>query len=456
MKKKSERRKLTAGMQRPARPIVMGAVMSLAAHAAVAVVLYRLPSPARAMRAEAPSYQVEVAPIGAPTGGAGASTRGRLPTNAEPVEAGGMRSAQNLDARDRGQGGDATGPERAILMLDRAHDILLFDSPLNNLAAAQQQRIRTARSRATLENRRATPNPNDDAFLASGDGRHAERRPVSATDATLGARVAPVASVQGGLPSVDRPGDVASPSTGAARTGGAATRFGGAAGASDGERGTDAASPGRGILQGRGSRASEAARVARGRPRVDRGPAATPATAQDSRIRDDEDTENLASEMMQSWVQSTAHTGPRRGAGVGGLGGGGTPGVGGGRQEGGRAASYGPGDGRYAALDTSDARYRRWFLASSRRVQDALRFPRARALAMDQGTTVFRIVVRRDGTLRGAPRLVRSSGFEDLDRAALAAIRSATPFAPLPDDLAPQLAQLSLSLPVEFSNPMVR
>jgi len=75
---------------------------------------------------------------------------------------------------------------------------------------------------------------------------------------------------------------------------------------------------------------------------------------------------------------------------------------------------------------------------------------------MDQGTTIYMLQVNRDGSLRGAPRLVRSSGYEDLDQAALAAIRAATPFSPVPDDLAPSLERIPIRMPVEFSNPMVR
>jgi TonB family protein len=159
---------------------------------------------------------------------------------------------------------------------------------------------------------------------------------------------------------------------------------------------------------------------------------------------------------MHSWVEATARTGAVPGPGRGGVAGGGTPGTGGGTREGGRATTYGPGDGRYGALDTRDARYRRWFLTQRRRVEDAVRFPRERALRMDQGTSIYSVVVRRDGTLASTPRLVRSSGFDDMDRAALGAIEAVTPFAPLPDDLAPGLSEVRVRLPVEFSNPMVR
>lgn len=424
-------------------------------HATVALFLVGLQEPsALAREAVAEPHLVAIEAAGE-TGETSAAKRGRAPADADRAVPGGSRVAQNIDARDRGQGGDVSGAAEGIRLLQRADGILLFDSPLNNLAAAQTQRIRTASDRATRERRRATPHPFDDAFLASGPGQHAERRPVSARDSAIGARVAPEASVEGAQPAPEQSGVAALDPRGAGTGDRAPSNARRASAASDVQSGAEA-SPGRGILAGAGSRHAEAARVAHGRPPVDEGPAATQAEERDPRVRDEDDAEVLARSMMQSWVEATARTAPRAGDGRGGVGGGGTPGSGGGRREGGRSATYGPGNGAYDALDTRDGRYRRWFLAQRRRVQDAVRFPQARALAMDQGTTIFTVEVRRDGTLRGAPRLVRSSGFDDLDHAALAAIEAATPFAPLPDDLAPELDLVRIRLPVEFSNPMVR
>lgn len=437
--------------------LVGGAALSLGIHGLVAWMLVALPSADELAAREATPLDgvVPFEARGMEEGTPGAARRGNAPTDADRAVPGGTRSAQNIDATDRGEGGDVLGAADAILLMHRADGVLLFDSPLNNVAAAQSQRIRTARDRATLERRRATPNPNDDVFLASGPGAHQERRPVSAIDSATGARVAPTASVAGAAPSEARPGSSASPdrASGAEPGSAGATR---ASAASAEERGTEQASPGRGILGGEGTQRSEAARVATARPSVDEGPAATQAEAESSRVRDQSDAELLARSMEQSWVEATARRGPRDGAGAGGVGGGGAPGSGGGRREGGRAAAYGPGDGDYDALDTSDPRYRRWFVGLRRRVYDALRFPRERALAMDQGVSVYRIVVRRDGTLVGEPEPLRPSGFPDIDQAALAAIHAAAPFAPLPDDIAPGQPQIRVRLPIELSNPMVR
>jgi protein TonB len=75
---------------------------------------------------------------------------------------------------------------------------------------------------------------------------------------------------------------------------------------------------------------------------------------------------------------------------------------------------------------------------------------------MDQGTSLVQIVLRRDGTLVRTPRLLRTSGMADLDRAALAAIERSAPFAPVPDALAPGRSTIEIRLPVEFWNPLVR
>jgi TonB family protein len=137
------------------------------------------------------------------------------------------------------------------------------------------------------------------------------------------------------------------------------------------------------------------------------------------------------------------------------VGGGGAPGVGGSRGEGGRARPDGPGGGAYASLDTRDARYHRWYLSLVRRVREHLEFPHARMVAMDQGLSVFRFVVRPDGQLVGRPTLVRSSGFSDFDAAARVAIERAAPFPPLPPELVEGVDRHTVRMTIEHSNPMV-
>ncbi|HEY8426919.1 MAG TPA: hypothetical protein VIL20_01035, partial [Sandaracinaceae bacterium] len=229
------------------------AALSLAIHALVALMLIRLPTsavvaPRKALGAA--SYQVELEAHAGREGTPGAPRRGDAPTGAARAVPGGDRSAQNIDAVDPGQRGDRHGDAEAILLMQRAEGVVLFDSPLNNLAAAQTQRIRTARDRATLERRRATPSPHDEVFLASGPGTHRERRPVSAVDAAEGARVAPAASAAGTAPSRERGG--------ATRAVHGARAAPAPAPASAEARGAEVASPGRGILGGEGVRRSEA------------------------------------------------------------------------------------------------------------------------------------------------------------------------------------------------------
>ncbi len=359
---------------------------------------------------------------------------------ASRAEAGGRRSAQNVDAPDRGEGGDDQGAAQFMWLVSGAHGALLHDSPHNAPGVSQVQRIRVARHRTSYEDRRATPNPDDQPFLASGSGPHPERRRLSPRDAADGARVAPTAALRGGQ--VDR----ASFSSDDRRTAlSPAAEHAGAA--SD--------SPGRGILGGRGARSSDAARVAFGRPAVDRGPAATLAQTP-GRPSDNVDAELLAGQLVQSVVDASQRSARTAGEGRGGVGGGGAPGSGGGRTEGGRASPFGPGSGRFAALDTSDTRYRRWYLDQRRRIEERLVFPRERSLARDQGTCVYRLRIRRDGSLASAPQRIRSTGFSDMDQSARRAIVGAAPFPALPSDLAPELDVLRLDMTIEFSNPMVQ
>jgi TonB family protein len=434
-------------MSRSARALLSGAAISLLLHLAIAVLLPSLGDVEAAQRAHRHARDLEIA-LEIDRSAAGDATRARSPGAAAPVTPGGADVAHNIDARDRGAGGDRTGARSVIVLLPRAEGITLQDSPMNAIERAQAQRIETARDRASAEDRRATPSPDDDPFLASGDGVHRERRPLAATDARVGARAAPIAS-SAGAPAAGA--DLATPSRDGLLPGAPSVGV-----ATVAPRGALLDSPGAGILEGRGVRASERARVALGRPTVDQARAATTTEERDPRTRDDVDAELLAARMVQSVVDATERRGTTPGDGRGGAIGEGATGIGGGAHEGGRARALGPGTGSWDALDTGDDRYLRWYVDARRRIERALVFPRARELAMDQGTSIFTIVVRRDGSLARAPRLLRSSGFSDLDGAALAAIRRTVPFDPIPEALAPGRSSIRVTIPIEFSNPMVR
>ncbi len=353
---------------------------------------------------------------------------------------GGADSPQNIDADDPGRGGDGIGASAVLLLLPTEAPLTLTDATWNATGTGQTQRIDTARDRASWEDRRATPSPRQDAFLASGSGIHRERRTLSRIDAAEGAERAPDASSAGGA-SADRDGEVTTiPRAGVAdRT----------------DPGATSDSPGVGIVAGRGERASEAAAVAFGRPDVDLGAAATTTEARD-RPRDAQRSELLATAPSQSLVEATQRSGPSEGSGRGGIAAPGPTGSGGGVHEGGHALARGTGPGPFAALDTSDSRYVHWLGALRRRVDQVLEFPRARQLAMDQGTSVFRLTVHRDGSVIGEPRLIRTSGHDDLDAAALTALHRALPLDPVPSDLFAGRSQLEVTVPIQFWNPMAR
>ena len=67
----------------------------------------------------------------------------------------------------------------------------------------------------------------------------------------------------------------------------------------------------------------------------------------------------------------------------------------------------------------------------------------------------FRVRFRRDGTLAARPLLSRSSGFDDLDRAAAEAIAAAH-FDPVPPELGVGRDEITVTLTSQWWNPMVR
>jgi TonB family protein len=94
-------------------------------------------------------------------------------------------------------------------------------------------------------------------------------------------------------------------------------------------------------------------------------------------------------------------------------------------------------------------RYERYELEIRQRVNRVLEFPKPLALRLEQGVTIVYFVVGTDGRVADGPRVVKSSGFEEFDSAAVRAVRRGAPFPPMP-------VMLPMSMSVIFDNPVIR
>jgi TonB family protein len=97
--------------------------------------------------------------------------------------------------------------------------------------------------------------------------------------------------------------------------------------------------------------------------------------------------------------------------------------------------------------------YSRYELEIRRRVHDAYAFPKDLALRMEQGETIVRFTVAPDGRLSGSAQVVKSSGFDGFDQAALDAVARALPSRPMPD--AGRARPLVFSVRFRAANPFV-
>ncbi|HUH04641.1 MAG TPA: TonB family protein [Kofleriaceae bacterium] len=89
------------------------------------------------------------------------------------------------------------------------------------------------------------------------------------------------------------------------------------------------------------------------------------------------------------------------------------------------------------------------------RVDRVIRFPRERALRLQQGLVVVRLVLRPDGRI-ATVEMARSSGYDDFDRELVRALRAAGPFGPVPARLLGTQRELTVLTPYDFKNPMIR
>lgn len=410
--------------------VVLALAVSSATHLAAVSVLDALP--AREVTYEASWVSEEDAPVRAdPPVASHALVPPPAPEHAPPPSIGAAPTAQNLDAPREG-GADDDGAREVITLVSRVDTMTLTSTVTNAAEANQIQRIRTARDRATPWQGRATPNPEEAPFLASGEGTRRERRTPDPRDAAEGARSPAPRSAAG-----ERAGGAQTTADWAAPTSRAGTTS---------AAGRETASAGAGVSLGSGRVVTTRADVAHARPALDRGPPTLHAPTIYELPRDTVDSEALTARLSQSFVDTSRRAAAREGEGAGG---------GSGRDDAGRSAPVAPGPGRDGTLDLSSARYRTFYLALRREVERNLSFPRERAVRLDQGHAVFRITLRRDGSLARAPELVRSTGFDDLDAASRRAIERAR-FEAVPSELQPGAPTVTIRLAIESRNPVAR
>lgn len=366
-----------------------------------------------------------------------AATGARPQPPTTPAALGGIAHRQNLDAEQPGERGDGRSLERGRQMAARAERVNLDERLLDADHGVQEQRIATARRRASPQDDRRTPNPDEDPWVSTGDGVLLLRVPHATALPTVGAAAPSVAT--------------AAMRAGPAPTGAALPD---AVFVGPGRADRDLQErPVTGIAGARGASPRAAGPVATQRPSVNQGHASTTSDRVAPRTSDDADAALLATSMLRDHLNASVQDGPRRAVGVGGVGGGGAPGSGGGVGRGGVARALGDGDG-WIALGTEDARYIRYLHEVRRRLQPLWRdaFPYDEALRLRQGTVVLQFVIARDGSVH-ATVVSRRSGVDRFDANVLAAVSRAR-LPPIPESLGH--SELRIRAPFEFSNPVVR
>ena len=341
------------------------------------------------------------------------------------------------DIADPGRGGSAEASERALNLADSVDGLSLDRDPMNRLDRSQVQRLRTGDVRESLDDRRATPNPMELSFVASGSGKLALRRPPARHDPSRGSSTGGVASDRGavlGGPETEQGDGPERPAGGAAP---------------GGERDTAALGTHSGA-PGHDYRRSAAVMLAR--PMVPAARAAVPALAK-GRPNDDTDSSQDVANAVSSLIHAST-AGGRAGSGIGGEGGPGRPASGGPTGGvGSRSAPTGTGPG--SLLDVgADSGVVGYFRGVERKVEPHWRnaFPDWAIADGRSGLVTVTMVIKRDGSLSSVS-VTRGSGIDEFDRNVVAALKKAAPFGPLPAKLLP--GPLPLRMTFDATNPAV-
>ena len=354
-----------------------------------------------------------------------------------PIARGGGEGTPRPDMDAQGRGGTDTSAQPALNLSDRDDATLLSPDVRSRFDRSQIQRVRSGRARASREDWRASREPMELTFLASGgDGARHERRDPSAFDPSAGAVSALAAGrVGGALGAADMPFGIGENPR---QPGG--TVEGGAR-----------ASPGIGVRDGApGEDHRASADVATGRPLVAQGTPSVPANTQ-GRPQDTLDSEQEVATAMQSIIHAST-AGGALGPGPGGQAGVGPTGSGGVSGPGSSARSLGTGAGGYLDNDPRDRRRTDYQRKARSRIDRLWAFPKWAALEGMQGTVIVTFVINADGSVSNAT-VTRPSGIADFDESCRQAVLRAGPYGPLPPELG---SSFRWALPFEARNPAVR
>jgi len=353
-----------------------------------------------------------------------------------PIGRGGGEGTPRPDMDARGRGGTDTAAQPALNLADRDDATLLSPDVASRFDRSQIQRVRSARARASREDWRASREPMELTFLASGGtGARHERRDPAAFDPSAGAASALSAGRLGGvLGAPDLPSGFGDNPR---QPGGSVD-------------GGDHASPGIGVRDGAlGEDHRASADVATGRPLVAQGTPSVPANAQ-GRPQDTLDSEQEMA-AIQSIVHASTAGGPP-GVGPGGQAGVGPTGSGGNAGPGSTARALGTGAGGYLDNDPRDRRRTDYIRKARSRIDRLWSFPKWAALEGMQGTVIVTFVINADGSVANAT-VTRPSGIADFDESCRQAVLRGGPYGPLPPELG---SSYRWALPFEARNPAVR
>ncbi len=354
-------------------------------------------------------------------------------TRPEPVTTGGGQDEPRPDTRRAGRGGD--DGERALNLADNIDGLTLDRDDINDLTRSQAHRLKTSRLRQSWDDRRATPNPMQLSFLASGQGARQERRRPSRYDPSRGVLFGSEAASEG------------------SRLGGFAAELGGDENRPGGARvGSARQRDGAGVRDGAPDRRfHRSARVTLARASVPRARAAVPANRR-ARPHDTTDSSQEVANAVRSLVHASSAGGRKR-TGAGGKTGPGAPGNAGKKGPGSRSKAAGAGGGPRRASGL-DPRLWRYLRALKRQVDPYWEnaFPDWAIEEGRGGLAIVSLTVTRTGHATSV-KVVRTSGIKEFDDNLLAAVLRASPFGPLPPKLGK--SQLSVNITFDALNPAV-